>query len=137
MKSMKVEEIMSEDLITVESSESLLTAFNLMLEHDIRHLPVVDADGNIEGVLSDRDLIRKTMFTEADILNRDFRQALESGRVQDVMTRKAETVAPEDDVREAGTLLLENKFSCLPVVNGVQLVGILTESDFVRAIVQS
>lgn len=128
-----VQDFMSTDTVTIEANENLITAFDIMLENNIRHLPVVDEDGNLEGILSDRDLIREAILTKKDFSPDELRQALSVGRVRDVMSRKLDTVEPDDDIAEAGSILLENKISSLPVLNGVKLVGILTESDFVRA----
>lgn len=143
MSRLTVQDFMTEDLVTVEPQESIEVAYDLMRDRQVRHLPVVDKSGNLKGIISDRDIIGKiTTLTEralaaADEGKQRAREDLNSLRVSDIMTTTPDTVAEDDDIRDAGLALLENKISSLPVVRGVQLIGILTEADFVRYVVES
>lgn len=119
MANLKVEDIMSRNLVTVEPSEDLATANELMIEKNIRHLPVVDPSGNLKGIVSDRDLIRYANF-------------LKDHKISEVMSTKIETVTAEDSLGDVATILLEGTLSSLPVVEGTQLIGIVTPTDFVR-----
>ena len=101
----------------------------------IRHVPVIDSDGNIEGVISHRDLIRTALYEFDDLTYLDQRDALKGMLVRDVMTTEPDTVAPDMPLSDAGRLLLDNKIGCLPVVEGNRLVGILTEADFIKHMV--
>lgn len=118
----KVEDFMSTAVITMKESDTLNAAQVEMRMAEIRHLPVVDVKGHVVGVLSDRDILRN--MTKIDG---------EPTPVTQIMSRRVRTVRPATPASEAATLLLEHKFGCLPVVgDDEQLVGIITETDFLR-----
>lgn len=120
-----VEELMIREVVTLEADNALLDVDDLLRRHHIRHLPVVQG-GKLVGLVSHRDLIRALARQAADKGMRPF-------SVKEVMTREVETVAPETTAREAIDKLLDNRFGCLPVVDAQgELVGIVTESDFLR-----
>lgn len=132
---MLVRDLMTENVIALQPEEDLSIANDLMAENAIRHLPVIDSTGELLGLVSHRDLV-KVAYTTADFLPiSDLNQLLSRTKVKEVMTREIETVDPDTTVEEAGTLMMENKFGCIPVCDGTHLVGILTESDFVRYVV--
>jgi CBS domain-containing membrane protein len=130
--SLCVRDLMTDQVIAVRPNDDLATLRGLMIEHDIRHIPVVDADGDLAGLVSHRDLLRSALIEQTDTDTLVERLTLEQIKVREVMTDHVVNSAPDDDLRDAATLMVENKFGCLPVTEGDQLVGILTESDFVR-----
>jgi CBS domain-containing protein len=118
----KVEDFMSTAVITMKESDALSGAQIEMQMAEIRHLPVVDGRGHVVGVLSDRDILRN--LTKIDG---------QPTPVSKIMSRRVQTVKPGMAAAAAATLMLENKFGCLPVVgDDEQLVGIITDTDFVR-----
>lgn len=130
-----VRDLMTEEPITVGRRASVAAVYDLMSDNGFRHVPVVDDDDELVGIVSHRDLaaalgdsIRAPRMTQAELL--------ETRTADQIMTRGVETVAPDDDLQVAAELMLENKFGCLPVCEGAHLVGILTESDFVRLMTQ-
>lgn len=126
---LRVSDVMHEEPVSVREDESLATVVKLMTENKIRHLPVVDEEGDIRGIISDRDLLVLTLRTP-----RQLDSFLNDKTAAHVMTRSPETVGPDTSLSEAGNYLLDQKISCLPVVEGDHLVGILTESDFVKLV---
>ena len=100
-----------------------------MAQADIRHLPVLDGDDHLCGVITERDLFR---YALADIASDNQRGYLEHIRVEDVMAVRPRTVDPDTDLRDAGRTMFTLKYGCLPVVEDGRLVGILTEADFIR-----
>lgn len=130
-----VEDIMSRDVTTVEPTENLSVAYDLMIEKNVRHLPVVDKKGNLLGILSDRDLIREGLLAERTPSSNP-RDALRNRRVSEVMSSNPETVSPSDVLTEVGPELLDGSLSSLPVVEGTQLIGILTVTDLARAFLE-
>ena len=137
MATTKVRDLMTEHVTTVGPQDSLSTVYDMMDTNRIRHLPVVDEDRRLVGILSNRDLIRATVEGGSDLTVTAQRQMLNYVRVDEVMNTSPATIEPSADVREAGEMLLEYKLGCLPVVEGEALVGIITESDFVRSVVES
>jgi CBS domain-containing membrane protein len=120
-----VAELMTRDVVTLEVDDALIQVDDLLKRHHIRHVPVVQGR-KLVGLVSHRDLIRALARQPAG------KGPLPLG-VKDVMTRDVETVEPHASVREAIERLLDRRFGCLPVVNAQgELVGIVTESDFMR-----
>jgi CBS domain-containing membrane protein len=131
-----VGDLMRDDPIAVRLHETVHVAAQLLADHHIRHLPVVDAKGDIQGIISDRDLLNAAFRSRPWRLTERVENPWMETSVRAVMTKNPETVTPETKLIEAGTLLLENKISSLPVVEGNHLIGIITESDFVKLICQ-
>lgn len=115
---------MTREVVTVSPGATVADALDLIRTHDIRHLPVVDG-GRMVGIVTDRDLRLA--------LEPDGRPA--GASVEDVMTRSPIEVAPGTPIESAAALLSEHRIGCLPVVEDGVLVGILTESDVLRAFV--
>lgn len=132
MKPLMVRDLMTETVYTVRPNESLAQLFDLMDEIHARHIPVVDDDMVIVGLVSQRDLIREALYATRNLPLSHIRELLALRKVRSIMTIDVETVDPDTPIDEAGELMLEGKFSCLPVAEGEHLVGILTEADFVK-----
>jgi CBS domain-containing membrane protein len=129
---MRVSEIMTTKLITLEPLESLKTARMTMAGSRIRHLPIVTGDRMFVGLLSQRDILTASISKFAD-LDPEVRDQIESGiPIAEVMTSEVVTVSPKTPLPQAGKLLLQHKFGCLPVLEGGRLQGILTEADFIK-----
>jgi CBS domain-containing membrane protein len=103
-----------------------------MNERGIRHLVVTDGDGDLVGLVSHSDLLRHSPIERAEIPVFLVREVLRRTRVEEVMTSEMETASPDTPLNEAAEVMFRNKFGCLPVLQDEKLVGILTESDFVR-----
>ncbi|HXU87586.1 MAG TPA: CBS domain-containing protein [Methylomirabilota bacterium] len=117
-----VREIMTRRVVTVMPDTSLADARRLLDAQRIRHLPVVRED-RLVGVVSDRDL-RSAQATGARAAN-----------VGDVMTPRPITVGPRARIEDAARLLVSHKIGGLPVVDGHELVGIITGDDLLRALI--
>jgi acetoin utilization protein AcuB len=130
---MRVRDLMSRTPITASSDTSVLDARALMAKERIRHLPVTDSNGELLGIVTDRD-IRLTLPSPATTLSVwEMSHLLAKLAVGDVMTKSPITVDPDRDAREAAWLMLEHKIGALPVLKDGRLVGILTETDLLRA----
>lgn len=132
MKDLKVRNLMSELVLSVRPADTVERAYDLMNERGIRHLTVTDADGDLVGLVSHRDLLRHSAIERAEVPTFLVREILRRTRVEEVMTSEVETAEPDLPLCEAAQVMFENKLGCLPVLEGSRLVGILTESDFVR-----
>jgi CBS domain-containing protein len=120
-----VGEIMTREVVTLEADDALIQVDDLLKRHHIRHVPVVHGR-KLVGMVSHRDLIRALARQAAG-------QGLQPISISEVMTREVETVAPHTSAQEAIEKLLDHRFGCLPVVDAQgDLVGIVTESDFMR-----
>jgi CBS domain-containing membrane protein len=132
MKNLKVRDLMTESVQSVQRDDTVEKVYDLMNEHGIRHLTVVDADSDLVGLVSHRDLLRHSPIERAEVPLFLMREILRRTLVEEVMTSEVETAEPDDPLSEAARRMFENKFGCLPVLEESKLVGILTESDFVR-----
>jgi len=133
---MKVADLMSTDLVTLTEDETLAHAQRCMARGRIRHLPVV-RDGKLTGLITHRDLLAASFSIFAEVERNEQRRIFDTVGVVEAMHRDVVTVSPALGVAQAASILLENKYGCLPVVDemGV-LVGIVTEADFLRLTVR-
>ena len=132
MSVMYVRDLMTRDVVSAQPGDSLARLRNLMIDRDVRHMPVTEGEGNLVGLVSQRDLLRNHLIEQTDVPDFIEDALLERLLVREVMTTGVVSVEPDSDIREAAQIMFENKYGCLPVVEGNRLVGILTESDFVR-----
>ena len=126
-----VRDSMTRELVTVGPETTAAEALALCRENRIRHLPVLEG-GRLVGVISDRDL-RAAVPALGDPARAE---ALQRVRVAGEMTRDAVTARSEDPIEDAAMAMYERKIGCLPVVDGEDLVGIVTSSDVLRALVR-
>jgi acetoin utilization protein AcuB len=126
-----VKDSMTRGVVVLSPEATAREALVLCRERRIRHLPVLE-EGRLAGIVSDRDL-----RSAAPVLGDPGRAAaLEKTRVSDVMTREVVTARPDDPIEEAANRLRERRIGCLPVVQDGRLVGIVTSSDVMEALVQ-
>jgi len=136
---MQVRELMSRDVVTIGPSESGLDAVVRMQRARARHLPVVNREGLLVGVITDRDL-RHLLFsprmlpalgsTRVDVL-------LDGVHVAEIMSTDVVTTAPDASVADAAFTMCKEKVGSLPVLENGRVVGILTETDVLRHIVRA
>lgn len=130
----EVRSLMTAAPITVPPDFTMFDARRLMDDRRIRHL-IVTLAGEVRGIVTDRD-IRLNMPSQATSLSVwELNNLLMKLTVADVMTGTVVTVDPDRDAREAAEIMLSHKIGALPVVERGRLVGIVTETDLVRAFV--
>jgi CBS domain-containing membrane protein len=132
MKDLRVRELMTDRVVSVRPCDTVDKIYDAMSERSIRHIAVIDEDGDLVGVVSHRDLLRRALIERADLPLFVQRAVLRRTRADEVMTSEIETVDPDQPLAEAAQVMFDNKIGCLPVVEGSRVVGILTESDFVK-----
>ena len=120
-----VNEIMSTELITLEPGDSVSKAAETMTKNNIRHIPVVDPQNQVIGIISQRDVLKAGAFSS------QISKPTLDCPISDIMTEEILTTHPKDSLRAAGLTLQKHKYGCLPVVDNDVLVGIITDSDFV------
>ncbi|HEY3123944.1 MAG TPA: CBS domain-containing protein [Thermoanaerobaculia bacterium] len=126
-----VRDLMTEKVFTLKGRDDLAALYDLMDSRHVRHVPIVDSDGELVGLVTDRDLSRSALGAVEELPLSVERDILRRRRIRDIMATEPETIEPDATLKEAAEILLENKVGCLPVVEGLRLVGILTEADFV------
>jgi CBS domain-containing protein len=125
---------MTTDVVVVTPDEHLSDALRKLHRNRIRHLCVVGAGGELAGMLSDRDILRALPSTFAANASESYERLLEAIHVGQVMTRALLLAAPETLLNAAAERMLVARVSALPVLEGGALVGILTETDCLRAL---
>jgi acetoin utilization protein AcuB len=123
---MLVRDLMTTDPVTVTPDTSLADGLQRMAASRVRHLLVLGSDGDVIGIVSDRDL---ALFYDPQGITPDTWQQVNVSRL---MTSRPVTIGSAAPLADAARTLLESGFSALPVVDNGQLVGILTERDFVK-----
>jgi acetoin utilization protein AcuB len=125
---------MTSDPVTVTSSTTLPEAYWLMIENDIRRLLVVDKD-RLVGIVTMDDL-RGSFHTEIIAINPlKVNEILSEMPIGQLMSKDPITIAPAANVVEAAQIMLKHKISTLPVMDSGKIVGIITESDLFRILV--
>ena len=123
-----IEEVMTTELITISPSTNLAEARNLMQENRIHHLPVVDENNDLVGLLTLTDVLAAT---DSRLRDDDSRIHARDIHVRDVMVTDVITVDARASLRQAALFIEKHKIGCLPVVRDRKLMGIITDTDFV------
>jgi CBS domain-containing protein len=127
---MKVTDVMTKNPLVMTPAETIGQADELMVENKIRQLPVVDG-GSLLGIITDRDI--RSFLAESSLLDPEERAKVLKTKVSEIMTTEPLTLAPDDDLRDAVELLIDEKIGGIPVVDETEgLVGIVTYVDVLR-----
>ncbi|RMF99642.1 MAG: CBS domain-containing protein [Nitrospirae bacterium] len=131
---MYVSEWMTKKVHAVSPDDSISEAAKITKEFGIKHLPVVKGD-RVKGILSDRD-IKEYVPSKATSLDvYELHYLLAKTKVKEVMKKDVYTTSPDTPVEEAALLMLEKNIGCLPVVDKGHLVGIISDRDIFRIVV--
>ncbi|MDD1744053.1 MAG: CBS domain-containing protein [Methanomassiliicoccales archaeon] len=132
MRDALVEDAMSRRVVSVVPQTSLKELMAIFEEQDFNMLPVIK-DGNLVGVVTKLDLLRAFVvgrtFTKTNSLT------ILADEVEDIMSTAVESVAPGDTIRQAVEAMVENRLRSMPVVDGENLVGIISRGDVMRYLV--
>jgi len=125
---MELETIMTTDVVTIGIDNNLESARKIMLDRRIRHLPVVDSENQLVGLITTTNVLAAT-----DSFLRDDESKMRPDQiaVNDVMVSDVITVDEHAGVRQAAVFLEKHRIGCLPVVTDGELRGIVTDTDFV------
>lgn len=126
---MFVDRIMTRDVITVKADTKLARIADVMQKRKLRHLPVVDDDQHLIGVISHRDVQRAEPSWITTLDKGEANYLLSKVTAEKIMHRDVTTCASNTLVEEAGCIMRTDKIGCLPVVDNGKLVGILTSVD--------
>jgi len=119
VRNILVEEVMSKNIFSLGRNDTLSVADELMKQQRIRHIPVVDSEGDLCGILTQRDLFRGVLLRSLGYGGRAEERLLDSLAVKDAMHEDVLTISPDSALSDAATLMLSGKVGCLPVIDGV------------------
>lgn len=128
-------EIMTVQPVTVSVDTPLPDVYRIAKEHSIHHLPVVEG-GRLVGIISRTDLERISFVNDPNSAN-VVEAMWDFLRTENLMTRSVVTIRKDQTVREAAELLKDGKIHALPVVDGSEIVGIVTSTDLIRYLLEN
>ena len=132
----RVRDLMTRPVRTLGQNDKLSAADALMKTERIRHLPVVDENGKLAGIVSQRDLFFNALVQALGFGSTTQDRMLNTLLVKEVMTENVVTTTPDTLLTDAARVMVDRKIGCLPVIEGRALIGILSESDVVSAVAQ-
>jgi acetoin utilization protein AcuB len=132
---MFVRDYMTRDPLTIPPETTHPDAVALMRKHRIRRLPVV-SKGRLVGIVSELDLLSNQPSPATSLSVYEIIELLARLRIQDIMVKPVMTVEGDCPMEEAACIMVSKKIGCLPVMEGEKLVGIITETDIFRALVE-
>jgi acetoin utilization protein AcuB len=134
---MFVTQSMTKNVVTIEKSADIIEAVRKMKRHGFRHLPVIEADHRLIGIVTDRDLRSALPSSQiADIRDGGEQTGLSGIKIKDIMTPDPTTVSLSDTIQDALLMLQEKKVGALPVVDEQNVLkGIVSVRDLLRAFV--
>ena len=123
-----VDEIMTTEIFTLPATATVADAIRVMAGRSIRHIPIVDSEGNLEGLVTRHDVMD---VVDSTLRVKGARRNPATITLAEIMTRDVATVEGGANLRRAALFLEEHKYSCLPVVTEGRLRGIVTDLDLV------
>lgn len=133
---MLVKNRMSSPVISVEPDMPIMEALNLMRAKSIRRMPVVDKRGKLIGIVSDKDLLNASPSAATSLSVWEINYLVGKIKVENVMTRSVLTVNSQTPIEEAARIMVDNKIGGLPVMDGDQIIGVITESDLFKILLE-
>jgi len=133
---MLVYERMSRHPITVKPNAAVDATLKRMRDEKVRRFPVVDDDGNLVGIVSEKDLLYAAPSPATSLSIYELHYLYSRITVQQVMTRDVITVEEDAPLEEAARIMVDNKIGGLPVVRSGKLVGIITETDIFKTFME-
>jgi acetoin utilization protein AcuB len=132
---MLVKDRMTPNPITILPDATHRQAAELMREHHIHHLPVLDKGGNLVGIVVEQDLLAAQPSPATTLSIYEIHGLLSKLQIKQIMTHPVHTTAPDCPIEEAARVMLSEDIGCLPVVEGGKVVGIITDHDIFGVLV--
>lgn len=131
---MFVSKWMTEKVVTIGPNNSITEAIKLMKENSIKHLPVIERE-RLVGIISDRDIKEYCPSRATTLEVYELHYLLAKTEVKEVMKKKVITVTPDTPIEEAAMVMYDKDIGCLPVIDARKLVGIISDRDIFRVLV--
>jgi acetoin utilization protein AcuB len=132
---MFISKVMTRDVVTIDKDADILTAHKKLLKHRIRHLPVVEENNFLIGIVTDRDI--RSALPSSQLAEKDKLENIASFKIEDIMAKNPVTISPLDTIQDALLLLQKKRFGALPVVNDHgNLIGIISTRDLLHEFIE-
>ena len=123
-RAVRAKDIMTQPVITLNQSSKLDRARQLIANHDFHHLPIVDDNGALSGMLSDRDLLKISLSKASPL-------------IENIMSKDVIAATPETLLREVALVLRHHRIHCLPIIDEInEPIGIITTTDILNALLK-
>lgn len=132
---MLVKDRMTPNPITVTPDTTHKQAAELMREHNIHHLPVVNKEGKVIGIVVEEDLLAAQPSPATTLSIYEIHGLLSRLKLKDIMSHPVHSTTPDCPLEEAARLMLENGIGCLPIMENDTLIGIITDTDIFQSLV--
>ncbi|MBC7231823.1 MAG: CBS domain-containing protein [Chloroflexi bacterium] len=129
---MLVRERMTHNPITIREDTSLYDALKVMRDNKVRRLPVLNKEGKLVGIVSEKDLLYASPSPATSLSVWEINYLTSKITVRELMTKNVITICEDCPLEEAARIMVDNKIGGLPVMRGDQLVGIITETDLFK-----
>ena len=133
---MLVRERMSTNPVTITADVPITEALRIMRQNQVRRLPVLDGDGELIGIVSEKDLLYASPSPATSLSIHEMHYMLSRLQVTELMTTDPITITPDTLLEEAALIMADNKIGGLPVVQNGKLVGIITETDIFKVFLE-
>ena len=133
---MLVRERMSTNPVTITADVPITEALRIMRQNQVRRLPVLDGDGELIGIVSEKDLLYASPSPATSLSIHEMHYMLSRLQVTELMTTDPITITPDTLLEEAALIMADNKIGGLPVVQDGKLVGIITETDIFKVFLE-
>lgn len=135
IKELHIKDVMIKSIKTAEVNDTISMVNELLLDYNIHHIPIVDKDGKLKGIISKNDVERLKLnagqYGQESLYAKE-KRILDTQLAKDLMSTKLVTVTPEDSILSAVEVFRGNRVHALPVTENEILVGIVTPYDLIR-----
>jgi len=131
-KELTAEQLMSSPVDTLSVNTSIEDAWRFFRQHRFRHVPIVDDEGKLQGIVSDRDLLADVEYR---LSNKQ--ENVANAFVNEIMKTRVLTATPETVISHIAGVFFQQRIGAMPIVSGDSVVGMITRSDILGAIVYS
>ena len=131
---MTVKRMMKKNPITTTAETSIVDFADILKENHIHRLPVLDKKGKLIGVITEKDILHASPSPVSSLSVYEMPYMLSRLKVSNLMTKDVRTIDPDTTVEEAAKIMVDDDLSCLPVIEGDKLVGIVSKSDMFKVL---
>ena len=131
---MTVKRMMKKNPITTTAETSIVDVADILKENHIHRLPVLDKKGKLIGVITEKDILHASPSPVSSLSVYEMPYMLSRLKVSNLMTKDVRTIGPDTTVEEAAKIMVDDDLSCLPVIEGDKLVGIVSKSDMFKVL---
>lgn len=131
---MTVKRMMKKNPITTTAETSIVDVADILKENHIHRLPVLDKKGKLIGVITEKDILHASPSPVSSLSVYEMPYMLSRLKVSNLMTKNVRTIGPDTTVEEAAKIMVDDDLSCLPVIEGEKLVGIVSKSDMFKVL---